>query len=215
MKTKCLIILAYIETYNEEYVKNLTKEYDFIICADGGQLLAAKYNLQPNCIIGDFDSSCGDHIFGCEYIHYPAEKDITDTEACIIYAIENNFIDILLLGGLGGRLDHTLGNINLLKKYHVPGIQINMEDLNNHVTLLIDEDAKVKRSNHTYLSLIPYSEICRGVTAAGVKYPLQNAVLDKAATLGVSNEIVDRNAEISVKHGELLVIESTDFASTF
>jgi thiamine pyrophosphokinase len=155
----------------------------------------------PSIIIGDFDSSeCRD----IKHISYPKEKNITDTEACIIHAIKEGYTNITLLGGLGGRVDHTLGNLALLASYHVV-----MIDDQNIVKCVKDETIQVKAKGYQYISIVSFGNANAIVTLKGVKYPLKEYELPFDSTLGLSNEITSSTAEITIK-GTALIIQSKD-----
>ena len=201
LNNRCYILSSYFEKPNAEFFYSIKDENIPIICADGGQKIAKEFNLNVLITIGDFDSSSS---LNPNNVVYPSEKNITDTEACIIYAKEQGFENITILGGLGGRADHSLGNLGLLSKYSVDLI-----DTNNHVRYLENESISVIKGNYTYLSIIPYG--CKDITVwiKGVKYPLSNHTLSFNETLCISNEIEDNSANIRIQ-GSALIIESND-----
>jgi thiamine pyrophosphokinase len=109
--SRCLIIAAApINDYEQlsQYLNNI----NYIICADGGYIHARKLNLKPNVIIGDLDS-IGEIPQDIEVLQFNAEKDETDTLLAVKLGIERGFKDFLIIGGLGGRLDHTYANFAL------------------------------------------------------------------------------------------------------
>lgn len=204
----CLIITSYLE--NSSKFKINKNDYDYIICADGGYEIALKLDLTPNLIIGDFDSGNPPKNSNIFIITLPKEKDLTDTEACIKKAIDLDFNDITILGGIGGRLDHTLGNISLLKKYYSPNISMTILNYQNYVFLLKNKAVTIKKNNYKYLSIISQSDISEGIYLKGFKYPLNNYTLTNETTLGISNEIISEKALIKVTNGALLVVLSND-----
>lgn len=206
--SKCLIITSYLEKKNSNFFDK--SYFDYIICADGGQYVAEALNIMPNLIIGDFDSSKRPSITDAFIVSLPKEKDLTDTDAAIWKAIEMGFRDITILGGLGGRIDHTLGNIALLDKYSKRHCNISIMDSQNYMFLIENTTITVKKNSYKFLSLISFSEKSTGVYIRGVQYPLTNATLTNSMTLGISNEIVENEARIKVENGKVLIIFSKD-----
>ncbi|MBK5253079.1 MAG: thiamine diphosphokinase [Peptostreptococcaceae bacterium] len=201
MLNKCYILTSYFQNQSADFFKSIRESDGLLICADGGQDIAKKWNLIPSLIIGDFDSSENSDI---KNIRYPKEKDVTDTEACIIYALQESYTDITLLGGLGGRVDHTLGNLALLAKYHVV-----MIDNQNIVKCLKNETINVNANGYKYISVISFGNANAIVTLKGVKFPLKDYELPFDSTLGISNEITSSTAEITIQ-GTALIIQSKD-----
>ena len=115
------------------------------------------------------------------------------------------------MGATGTRLDHVLGNIELLGIGLKAGIPIQICDAHNRIRM-IDRGMTLARKEQfgTYVSLIPYTECVEHLTLIGLKYPLTDACLRGFCSLGVSNEIVADTAEISFESGILLVVESKD-----
>lgn len=184
---KILIFTGYIPNINK--IKINQEKYDFVIAADKGYEYALQIDVCPDLIIGDFDTA---HFPTCTFTHsklitLPAEKDMTDTEAALDIAATKHPSSITILGGLGGRFDHTMGNIALLSKYDLP---ITIKDEKNSVTLLRPGKYFVAKTEYKYLSLVPYSPAVSGLSVRGVKYPLEDAELTHNNTLGISNEII-------------------------
>ena len=211
MNKTCLIILSYVENPDSSLLLNFSKQSNYIICADGGQIIAKRNHIVPDCVIGDFDSSNNNKFFNCKYITYPAEKDLTDTEASIYHALQNNFTDIVLYGGIGGRLDHTLGNVSLLLKFYSEFHSIRFLDKHNEMQILHNNRMKLlSSSDYPYFSLITIEEKAFGITTEGAKYNLDNETLYRASTRGISNEIINESVQIEVTNGTLLVVRSAD-----
>lgn len=227
-----LIIVSYVENVNQFFAKSLSENSDFIICADAGQLIAKTYDIKPDLCVGDFDSTDsvnvdkdnpGDlknyMIFDCEYITYSSKKNFTDAEAAIDEAI-SRFpaceLNISVLGGIGGRLDHTIGAINTIRKYSSRRVNIRLVDLKNTVSFIssdLNNHITIKVSKYyKYFSLIPYTDEVLGVTVKGARYNLDNFNMKRLGSLGISNEIAEGENEtaISISKGDLLVIRSSD-----
>lgn len=116
-----------------------------------------------------------------------------------------------LLGATGTRLDHLLGNLHILGAAMQQGVECRMVDRNNRIRM-INRGIRLRREEQygTYVSLLPFTPQVVGLTLRGFQYPLENAVLECYHSLGVSNEIVDVEAEISFREGVLLVVETKD-----
>lgn len=211
MQNTCLILLSYMECVTPDMAQDLAETADYIIAADGGQNRAREFGLQPNCVIGDFDSTTLDEDFDCIYITYPAEKDLTDTEAALTHALEKGCRNVILLGGMGGRLDHTMGNIGLLDKYYSSFDHMEFIDGKNRMELLKDSDRTLKRdARYKYFGLVSLNAEASGIDIRGAKYELTGASLERASTLGVSNEFKEDTVEICVQEGILLIVRSAD-----
>lgn len=211
MQNTCLILLSYMECVTPDMAQELAEPADYIIAADGGQNRAREFGLQPDCVIGDFDSTTLNEDFDCLYITYPAEKDLTDTEAALTHALEKGCRNVILLGGMGGRLDHTMGNIGLLDKYYNSFDHMEFIDGKNRMELLKDSGRTLKRdARYKYFGLVSLNAEASGIDIRGAKYELTGASLERASTLGVSNEFSEDTVEIYVREGTLLIVRSAD-----
>lgn len=208
-----LIFTGYIP--NIKNIKINPEEYSFVIAADKGYKYAFQLGISPDLIIGDFDTATSPAVTEKkkELIILPPEKDMTDTEAALDIAAAKHPSSITILGGLGGRFDHTMGNIALLSKYDLP---IKIKDEKNSVTLLRPGKYFVAKDDYKYISLVPFTPSVSGLSISGVKYTLKDAELTHDNTLGISNEITETSSntsltcEISFKTGKLLVCQSND-----
>ena len=195
-------------------LKEIAKDMDFIICADGGTDYCIKANLIPNIIIGDLDSISKKGLNFIEennisIVKFPVKKDNTDTELAIDYLIEKGFIDITLLGAIGSRMDHSLGNILLLKKLKDKNIKGKIIDHHN-IIYLVDNKLKVKSRANFYVSIIPITDNGIEVSLKGFEYPLFEAKLEFGSTLGISNSVSENYGFIEIHNGMALVIISKD-----
>lgn len=201
-----LVITAYVPVFPKEYINSL--KYDTVICADGGYRIALENNIKADYLIGDYDSMEIPEKDGI--IKLPMEKDMTDTEAAVDLAVSEGINNIHIIGGLGGRFDHTMGNLGVMANYSSKGIMTDIADNNNLVRILPPGSHRISAESYRYLGIISYSDITTGLTMKGVKYPLSDFTLTNKTSLGVSNEILKDSAEISFKEGLLLVIQSND-----
>lgn len=181
------------------------KDDDLIICADGGYDALAYTNITPDVIIGDFDSVNVTIPKEIELVTYPAEKDKTDLEICIDYAKEKGCDTVFMMGVLGGRPDHTLGAFYAMKYALKAGV-CPMVLTGDSRIYLVDSEIELNRENFKYISLMPCTEKVSGVTAVGLKYPLQDETLEQSSSRGISNEFYNNIAKISIKDGLLFVI---------
>jgi thiamine pyrophosphokinase len=186
---------------------------DRIICADGGTRHAINMKLTPDVIIGDMDSSAAQYIEyfrgkGVEVIKYPADKDKTDTHICIEFALAFS-TEIILLGATGGRIDHMMANISLMKLGFEKNVPISMIDNKNSIHM-IDKAISLEGNKGDIFSLIPYTEKVEGITTKGAHYELKDAEMELGNPYGVSNYFEEEKVDVSIKKGYLLVIKAKD-----
>lgn len=210
------IIVLSGEIINYDFHKKLIQYEDRIICADGGARHIKNMGYMPEIILGDLDS-IGDSVFKyflelkVNFIKYPRMKDETDSEIAIKYAIDNGATEIVLIGALGSRWDHSIANILLLKKidyFGLKGVIIN----ETNVIQLITSNKKLflKRREEYKVSLIPLSNKVKGIKTKGLLYNLNNQPLFFSDSIGISNEFIDDEVEIYIEEGELLVFLSKE-----
>lgn len=191
--------------------------YETVIACDSGMEFFRRNGLYPDLILGDFDSTDKTTV---DYFkeqtevrleQFPAQKDWTDTELAVRRGLELEPEHIDLVGATGTRLDHVLGNLQLLALGLEAGVSIFLMDANNRIRLA-DRPFKLKKSEQygDFISLIPYGGEVSGLTLKGMKYPLEGAILRQDVSLGISNEIVDDEALISFEKGKLYVMETKD-----
>lgn len=192
-------------------------EYDCMIAADSGMNFLHRNGIKPDVIAGDFDSVDSDSLDAfsdradVEMLRLNPIKDDTDTEFVIREAIRRGATEIVLLGATGTRLDHVLANVYLLGIGLEEGVSIQLIDAHNRIHM-IENSLDLSRDEQfgDYVSILPVKGDAKGVTLEGFKYPLKEANVHCFSSLGISNEIVEIVAKISVKEGTLLVIESRD-----
>ena len=192
------------------------EETEFIIGVDKGLAFLYEHKIKPDYIVGDFDSTSDSMK---EYLDNRRDrvtrlnpiKDDTDTEAALRLAFEKTKGDIIIFGGTGTRLDHVLGNISILGLGFEENRQVFLVDEHNRIRLVKDRLVLEKKEQFgKYVSVVPLWKQAKGVTLKGFAYPLENAVMEGFTSLGISNEIAEDRAEISVEEGILIVIESKD-----
>ena len=185
---------------------------DLIIAADSGYHNAKALGVQPTVLLGDMDSigNTDEIPEMVEVLRVPAEKDFTDTQMAVDVAIERGAEEIVIIGGLDGRLDHALANLSILEDLWEKHVHAHITDGHARVRYIDSTSTLIARSAYRYLSLLPVSEKLRGVSIEGCRYPLKNEPLTRASAYTVSNEIVGNCALISVKKGAMLIVESAD-----
>ena len=182
---------------------------DLTIAADGGWHNAVKLGVIPRVLLGDFDSIGTDTLPEAEEIfEVPAEKDRTDTQLAVDLALSRGAEEIIIIGGLSGRLDHTVANLSILEYLSGRRVHALLTDGRNRVRFLKDSGTILPRSEYTYFSLLLVGEKAKGVSVRGAKYPLENAKLTRQVQYAVSNEIVGNCALVEVRRGALYLIES-------
>jgi thiamine pyrophosphokinase len=178
----------------------------FIIAADGGLSHLIGMGLTPHLVIGDFDSYRGLPPQGVPVIRHSSVKDFSDMEASVDYAVEHGFNQILIFGGMGGRLDHTLGNLALLYSAQYRGASAMLLDESTVVMLLKGGVNELVNAKGSHLSLFPYSVTTAKVALEGMEYSGDEIYLRTDNTLGLSNEIVSNKAAVTVYYGYVMSI---------
>lgn len=188
-----------------------------VIAADFGLEFCGRNRILPDMAVGDFDSVSEETLSnfqekeGIVWYRLNPEKDDTDTEFALRKALEAGAERITVFGGTGSRLDHVLGNIELLGIGLSEGVPVELVDAHNRIRMLKTGITLEKEKQFgKYVSLIPYTDCVEHLFLTGFKYPLADACLRGFCSLGISNEIVEPAAEIRFDGGILLLIESGD-----
>lgn len=193
-----------------------TNKFDYIIASDRGIEVLDMYGIIPNYIIGDFDSAnkkiLDKYINNKDIVikKLNPEKDYTDTHMALKLAIELKSTDIIILGAIGTRIDHSIANIHILKEALDNNIKCKIIDINNSIQLINKKTILKKSENYKYVSLIPLTSKVDGITLKGFKYPLSNSTLRAGQSIGISNEQIDEMGQIELKNGVLILIMSKD-----
>lgn len=211
---------AFIYTGGECDYTNITEKPaadDLVIAADSGWRHAVALRVKPSVLLGDFDSLDGgngipdDVPDDVEILTVPAEKDFTDTQMAVDEARKRGAKHITIVGGLGGRLDHTLSCLAILEDLWEKGDRLCRHRQRAQPRRFLSSDsALIPRSGYKYLSLLAVDPVVKGVEIDGVKYPIKGAKLNRTYQFAVSNEITGNCAFIAVKKGRLLIVESRD-----
>lgn len=190
--------------------QELATKPDLVIAADYGGSYFAELGVFPHILLGDFDSLPKSVLNQMMAAHveintFPTHKDYTDLELAIDFALTKGPKQIRILGGLGNRLDHTLGNIGLLLKPLSKGVEAHLLD-EFHDIFLLKDSVRLRPKPGWAVSLIPLSQKVIGVTTTGLSYPLTNAELYLDSGRGIHNEFTAETASIKVGKGTLIII---------
>ena len=197
----CYIIAAG-ENYGLDFQKN---EGDYVIAADAGLKYLHEQGIEPDLIIGDFDS-LGERPVHADVILLDEEKDDTDTLAAVREGIARGYDTFYIYCGTGGRFEHTIANIQTLGFLAKSGKIGFMVDQNSIITVIEDGCINFDDSCKGYVSVFSYSDIATGVSIKGLKYELENAALTNIFPIGTSNEFIGKSSTISVKSGALMIV---------
>jgi thiamine pyrophosphokinase len=213
MHQKRIVIIANGDLESPEFYRQLLREDDLIICADGGSRHARTLGLTPDLIIGDLDSVDPQMLpktgeLKPEVISFPPTKDHSDLELAVEHAVKLKPEEILIIGALGGsRVDHSLFNLMLLKIPLAAQIPARIMDQHQELLMIMDR-LEIEGQSGDYLSLFPLTAAVEGVTTTGLKYPLDCETLKFASSRGLSNELFGARASVSISRGILLVIKT-------
>ena len=212
-KEQSVVLIAAAPEQDSSYIKHIIVQQQqlgrevFIIAVDGGRYKAQQLGITPHIYIGDFDSSTDD--FSGEKLMLPAEKDLSDTEAALEYALKKQPQYLFITGALGGRQDHCLCNGMALFDPQLVGIEAHLCDRQNIISVAKSKCFSVPQG-FSYFSVIPVDEVLTGVDIIGAKYPLQNATLYRYKSLGLSNQAVEDTVTIHIGTGKGFLIFSKD-----
>lgn len=181
------------------------QENDLIIAADGGYSTLTKLNIKPDLVVGDFDS-LGEAPENEKIIKHPVKKDDTDTLLAVKIGLEKGYKTFVIYGAIGGRLDHTVASIQTATFVAENGGIAYIYDGNYTITAIKNSSIKFKDNAKGYISIFGLSGVAKGVTIDGLLYTLDNAEITPYFPIGVSNEFINKESEISVKDGVLTII---------
>ena len=201
--SRCVIVGG-AELGRAEEIRAYLRGDDFFVYCDGGLRHEAALGRAPDLIVGDFDSHENPHA-AAETIVLPHVKDDTDSCFAAKEGLRRGFRDFLLLGAVGARLDHTLGNLAVALMLEKAGARVLLVDGYSEMEIVSDEAAVSEEFE--YFSLLPLGGAAGAVTVTGAKFPLRGAALEPESSLGVSNEVLPgQTARIRVGEGKLLLV---------
>jgi len=197
-----------------EFIRQKLKEMNapIIICADGATRYLRPLDIVPEFIIGDMDSIDDDTMRyfnkrGTTILTYPGNKDETDTQLALEYALKLKPDEIFIFGALGARIDHALANISLLIMGVKRGVDVKIIDETCEL-FIVNQQGVVEGKAGETVSLLPLSSEVTGITLEGFEYPLSGGVMEIGRPYGISNRLIAEKGIITVKSGYLLVIRN-------
>lgn len=206
------VIFANGDLEYPQAAREVIRENDLIVAADGGTHHCLELGLTPDVIIGDFDSLEEEILArleqqGVEIIRHPAQKDHNDLELALRLVLERGFDEALVMAALGSRWDQTLANVLLPATARLEPLRIHVVDGPQEILLLrAGDQLRVEGEGGDTLSLIPLGGDAQGITTQGLEYPLNGGTLKFGSSRGISNVMLSSNASIRLKKGLLLCV---------
>ncbi len=205
MAKRCVIVGG-ADINNYKQIQEQLKDTDFLIYCDCGLRHEKGLGRVPSLIVGDFDSYTNPNA-DIETIVLPCEKDDTDTVFAVKEGIKRGYTDFLLVGVVGARLDHTLGNVYILEMLYSKGLTGRILDDYSEMEIVADKPVCIN-DLYSYFSLLNITGTAKGICISGAKYPLENAEILPEYQYGISNEVLPgKTAVVSVSEGKLLLIK--------
>ncbi len=206
------VIFANGEFSEPPDLKAVLAKAEFIVAADGGADHCARLSVQPHVLIGDFDSISKDvrvemESKGVQVLAFPADKDKTDLELAVEHAIRAGADEVVILGGLGRRWDHSLANLLLAAQPQFADIRICFIQGEQRLHILRGENEIDARLDER-VSLIPLGGAALGITTTGLAFPLHDEMLNLGSSRGVSNVVVAKRPRVKIRLGVLLCVIS-------
>ncbi len=209
------IIVANGSVEEDETYGQALRADDLVIAADGGTSIALRLDLQPNVVVGDLDSLSPEIRVdlterGCRFVSHSPRKDETDTELAIRYALQAGADEIVLLGAIGNRLDHTLANILLLSMPELEHVPATIVAGNTQVWLLRGgSELEFGGNPGDIVTLLPLGQDAIGISTTGLEWALHDDTLTVGPARGVSNVMIGPEARVCLREGCLLVLRVT------
>jgi len=205
-----IVLFANGSIPNLDVIPSLLRPEDFLLGVDAGARHILAMGRQPHLVIGDLDSLDAGEIRELKKAdvptrQFPSDKNETDLELALEYAIESGYREILVVGGAGNRLDQTLGNIALLTDLRLSTFDLRLDDGVEEIFFCRDQ-ARVRGRSGDIVSLIPWGNDVTGVSTQNLKWPLHGETLYSHKTRGISNEMPGEEASIKIESGLLLII---------
>lgn len=203
---KRCVIVGGADINNYDFIRETLCVDDYVIFCDSGLKHLEHLQAKPGLIVGDFDSHENPQL-AVETIVLPCEKDDTDTVFAVKEALKRGFNDFLLIGVIGARLDHTLGNVSILLHLDSLGKKGCIIDDYSEMEIVSRKPVSIS-DRYSFFSLLNIDGSPRGVTIENAKYPLKNAEITCDYQYGISNEpLPGETARVSLREGRLLLIK--------
>lgn len=212
MSEKRAVLFVNGELSHPAALQRMMRPDDFLVAADGGLRHLQTLGLTPHLLIGDLDSVSLEDVAAMtarkvQIQRFPPQKDDTDLELALQAVRHAGYRQIVLVAALGGRLDHTLGNLYLLTNPAFHDFQVCLEDGQTEV-FVIRQTGTVRGSAGDVVSLLPVEAEASGVTTEGLAYPLRQETLWRHQGRGISNVMLGETAKITVEDGALFCVHS-------
>jgi len=190
------------------------KPDDYIIGVDRAAYWLLTHGIIPNVAIGDFDSVTKEEmrlITNSIRIvkKFSSDKNWTDMELAVKFAIKQNPSEVVIVGGTGTRHDHTLATLHILDQLLKAGISHTFLDATNRIRLIGRGKTIIKKASYRYISILPYTKNIL-VSLHGFRYNLIRKILKQGTTIGISNELLTSQGVIRLFSGKAWVMESND-----
>ena len=204
--TKRCVIVGGADIQNYAFIREKLCADDYVVFCDSGLKHLEHLQVLPSLIVGDFDSHENPHL-DVETIVLPCEKDDTDTVYAVKEAINRGFDDFLLIGVVGARLDHTLGNVSILLYLDSLGKKGSIIDDYSEMEIVSDEPGSIC-DQYSFFSLLNITGCAKGITITGANYPLDGGEITCEYQYSISNEVLPgKTAQVAVASGKLLLIK--------
>jgi thiamine pyrophosphokinase len=208
---------------------DLPEHYDLLVAADGGVLQCLRLGLKVDVLIGDLDSTPNELVqlverSGAEIIRYPVDKDKTDLELALDLVGDRGVREVIILGALGGRLDHAVANLSLPANASYADMRIEERGTSfqaeldategiSYKALTVRDHVNIQGKPGDIVTLVPVGFAATGISTDGLEFPLTDETLELGTTRGVSNVLSGQTASVSVGSGTLLVIHVSESES--
>lgn len=203
------VIIGAADIKNYDALKSKINEDDYIVAADGGQRHLEPLGVKADLYLGDYDSSSKPET-SVKTLVYPVEKDDTDTMIALKKGVAAGCKSFMILGGTGGRFDHTFANIQALLYAERHGASAALADEGNFIFVLKNDTAVIENNPGEKVSLFALDGAAHGITLEGFYYSLQNGTLYPFDPMGTSNYITAPQGKVTVKKGTLLIVISKE-----
>jgi len=195
-----------------DWVRPYLSPTPVLVAADGGARHLQRLGLTPDILIGDLDSLDNElrRTFieqGVELITAPQEKDESDFELALKYAVLNCKKSILVFGATGGRLDHIISNMLLLSIPELSGLEVVLMDPHQRAWM-VDKQTIIRGEPGDLVSLLPLWGDVQIQRTDGLKWPLKDEWLKPGPARGVSNQLIGNEAKVTLSEGRLLCVHT-------
>lgn len=204
MALRRALVVAGGEPPPERLLPGLVRDADLVLAVDGGLTLLQRNGLVPDLVIGDLDSLRGTEVPpGIQLEKHPREKDATDLELALEHLVPLAPQEVVLVGALGGRLDHLVATLSLLERYPWHMVLYHRDEVLYATSTPISLPHAAPGDR---VSLLPLTQRVEGIHTQGLRYPLRGEELRRGSTRGVSNQVVSLPCGVRFSQGRLLVV---------